>query len=68
MHRRVKIEHTHTHTHTHTHSSLGSPGLVLPPQVVDVDDESGFVLADHVPDFALVNSLVLLQNMNIVFY
>lgn len=40
---------------------LCSPGLVAPPQVVDVDDESGFILTDHVPDFALVNPLVLLQ-------
>lgn len=41
---------------------LCSPGLVSSPQIVDVDDESSFVLADHVPDFTLVNSLVLLQN------
>lgn len=41
---------------------LCSPGLVSSPQVVDVDDESSFVLTDHVPDFTLVNSLVLLQN------
>lgn len=42
-------------------SLLRSPGLVASPQVVDVDEESSFVLADHVPDFALVNPLVLLQ-------
>lgn len=40
---------------------LGSSGLVASPQVVDVHDESSFILADHVPDFALVNALVLLQ-------
>lgn len=40
---------------------LGSPGLVASPQVVDVDDESSFVLADHVADFALIDPLVLLH-------
>lgn len=40
---------------------LRSPGLVAPPQVVDVHDEPGFILADHIPDFALVNALVLLR-------
>ncbi len=52
---------TNTHTHTQSPSLLCSPGLVASPQVVDVDDESSFILADHVPDFALVNPLVLLQ-------
>lgn len=40
---------------------LWRPGLVASPQVVDVDNESSFILADHVPDFALVDPLVLLQ-------
>ena len=49
--------------YTHTLSDLlCSSGLVASPQVVDVDDESSFVLADHVPDFTLVNALVLLQD------
>lgn len=38
-----------------------STGLVPPPEVVDVDDEPSFVITDHVPDFALINPLVLLQ-------
>lgn len=42
-------------------SLLCSPGLVASPQVVDVDDESSFILTDHVPHFALVDPLVLLQ-------
>lgn len=50
------------HEYRRISALLCSPGLVSPPQVVDVDDESSFVLADHVPDFTLVNSLVLLQN------
>lgn len=50
------------HEHTGISALLCSPGLVSSPQVVDVHDESSFVLADHVPDFTLVNSLVLLQN------
>lgn len=40
---------------------LCSSGLVASPQVVDVDDEPSLILADHVPDFALIDALVLLQ-------
>lgn len=55
------MTHITSHATTQFSSLLCSPGLVASPQVVDVDDESSFVLADHVPDFALVNPLVLLQ-------
>ena len=34
--------------------------LVASPQVVDVDQEAGPVVADHVPDLGLVHALVLL--------
>lgn len=61
-----KIQHNITSTHTHTQFSflLCSSGLVASPQVVNVDDESSFIHADHVPDFALINPLVLLQKRN----
>jgi len=62
--------HTHTHTqtlsHTHTHKHLlCSPGLVAPPQVVDVDHQATFIITDHFPDLTLVNPLVLLPETDI---
>lgn len=39
---------------------LSSACFVAAPQVVDVDDESGFILTDHVPDFTLIDPLILL--------
>lgn len=43
------------------HLLCGS-GLVASSQVIDVDDESRFVLTDHVSHFALVDALVLLHS------
>lgn len=48
--------------HTGLSDILGSSGLIASPQVVDVDDEPSFILADHVPHLVLVNPLVLLQS------
>lgn len=39
---------------------LGGACFIAAPQVVDVDDEAGFVLADHVADFTLIDPLILL--------
>lgn len=42
------------------HQPVGSL-LVLPPQVIDADEEAILVVTDHVPDFTVVNPLIFLQ-------
>lgn len=39
----------------------GGSFLVLPAQVVDADEEAILVVTNHVPDFAVVNPLIFLQ-------
>lgn len=46
---------------TPNHSPV-SPFLVFPTQVIHVDNQPVLVVTDQLPNFALINSLVFLQN------
>lgn len=46
---------------THTLYLLYSSFLIFSPQVIDINNQSAFILAYHVTNFAMVNSLVLLK-------
>lgn len=39
-----------------------SPLLILPAQVIHIDNQPVLVVTDQLPNFALINSLVFLQN------
>lgn len=39
-----------------------SPLLIFPAQVIHIDNQSVLVVTDQLPNFALINSLVFLQN------
>ena len=40
---------------------LYSSFLIFPPQVIDIYNQSAFILAYHVTNFAMINPLVLLK-------